>query len=128
MNYYRKPLNKMVDDVKLKIQMGALTLKLSENINKINDLIEFDKSIKKDIDENSNLIKSNVENISKNDDEIYKKGLLITSNNSKIYSHKKRLHIIEKDIKNIPLNSTEITNIRNNLSNIENIIIKIPDI
>ena len=38
--YYRKPINKTVDDVKLKIQMGALTLKLSENINKINGLWE----------------------------------------------------------------------------------------
>ena len=91
--------------------MGALTLKLSENINKINDLIEVDKTIKKDIDDNSNLINSIVENISKNDDEIYKKGLLITSNNTTIYGHKKRLDVIEKDIKNIPLNSTEIINI-----------------
>ena len=47
MNYYRKPINKTVDDVKMKIQMGALTLKLSENINKINDLIEVDENIKK---------------------------------------------------------------------------------
>ena len=73
MNYYRKPMNKTVDNVKLKIQMGALTLKLSENISKINGLIEVDKTIKKDVDENSNLINSNVENISKNDNEIYKK-------------------------------------------------------
>ena len=35
--YYRKPIKRTVDDVKLKVQMGALTLKLSENINKIND-------------------------------------------------------------------------------------------
>ena len=31
MNYYRKPINKTVDDIKLKMQIGALTLKLSEN-------------------------------------------------------------------------------------------------
>ena len=78
--------------------MGAITLKLSENINKINNLIEVDENIKKYVDDNSNLINSNVENISKNDDEIYKKSLLITSNNTAIYSHKKRLDIIEKDI------------------------------
>ena len=27
MNYYRKPINKVVDDVKLKMQLGTLTLK-----------------------------------------------------------------------------------------------------
>ena len=26
MNYYRKPINKFADDVKLKMQLGALTL------------------------------------------------------------------------------------------------------
>ena len=26
MNYYRKPINKVVDDVKLKMQLSALTL------------------------------------------------------------------------------------------------------
>ena len=121
-NYYRKPINKIVNDVKLKMLIGALTVKITENINRINDLIEVDKSIKKDIDNNSNLINSNVENISNNDDKIYKKCLLISSNNISIYGHKKRLGVIEKDIKNIPLNSTEIVYIENNLSNIENTI------
>ena len=27
MNYYRKPINKVANDVKLKMQLGALTLK-----------------------------------------------------------------------------------------------------
>ena len=49
MNYYRKPIEKTLNDVKFKIQMGALTLKLSKNINKINDLLEVVKNIKKDI-------------------------------------------------------------------------------
>ena len=57
--YYRKPINKTVNDVKLKMQMGALTLKLSENINKIDDLVKVDENIKKDIVNNSNLINSN---------------------------------------------------------------------
>ena len=43
--YYRKPINKTVDDVKLRMQIGASTLKLSENINKMNDLIEVDENI-----------------------------------------------------------------------------------
>ena len=46
MNYYRKPINKVVNDVKLKMQLGALTLKLNENNNKIDDLIGIDKNIK----------------------------------------------------------------------------------
>ena len=49
MNYYRKPINKTIDDVKLKMQIGTLTVKITENINKINDLLEVDKVIKKDI-------------------------------------------------------------------------------
>ena len=80
------------------MQIGALTVKITENINKINNLLEVDKNIKNDIADNSNLINSNKENISKNDNEIYKKGLLITSNDISIYGHKKRLDIIEKDI------------------------------
>ena len=75
MNYYRKPIEKTVNDVKSKMKIAALTLKLSENNNKIDDLLYVDKNIKKDIGDNLNLINSNKENISKNDDEIYKKRL-----------------------------------------------------
>ena len=46
-DYYRKTVNNTANDVKLKMQMAAFTLKLSENINKINDLLEVDKNIKK---------------------------------------------------------------------------------
>ena len=66
MNYYRKPINKVIDNVKLKMQLGALTLKLSENNNKINDLIGVDKNIKKDISSNSGLIDTNTSSISSN--------------------------------------------------------------
>ena len=88
--YYRKIVNNTVNDVKFKMRMGALTLKLSKNINKINDLFKVDEDIKKGIGDNLNLIYSNKENISKNDNETYKKGLLINSNNISIYGHKKR--------------------------------------
>ena len=40
------------------MQMSAFTLKLSENINEINDLLEVDKDIKKDIVNNSNSIEN----------------------------------------------------------------------
>ena len=63
MNYYRKPINKVVDDVKSKIQLGALTLKISENNNKIDDLIGVDKNIKKDIISNATKININTSNI-----------------------------------------------------------------
>ena len=66
MNYYRKPINKTVDDVKLKMQIGALTVKITENINKINDLLEVDKNIKKDVSDNSNSIKNMNNNITNN--------------------------------------------------------------
>ena len=49
MNYYRKPI---ANDVKLKIQLIALTLKLSENNKEIDDLIEVDRNIKKDVSNN----------------------------------------------------------------------------
>ena len=53
MNYYRKPIDKVANDVKLKMQLGALTLKLSENNKKIDDLIGVDKNIKKDVSSNA---------------------------------------------------------------------------
>ena len=116
MNYYRKPIEKTINDVKLKMQIGALTLKLSENINKISDLLKVDEDIKKDIGDNLNLTNSNKENISKNDNEIYKKDLLISSNNISIYGHKNRLDVIEKDIKKIDLNM-DVTNLKNDIKN-----------
>ena len=65
-DYYRKTVNNTVNDVKLKMQMAGFTLKLSENINKINDLLEVDKNIKKDIVDNSNKIVSMNESITNN--------------------------------------------------------------
>ena len=65
-DYYRKTVNKVVNDVKLKMQLGALTLKLNENNNKIDDLIGVDKNIKKDVSSNSGLIDTNTSNISSN--------------------------------------------------------------
>ena len=63
MNYYRKPIDKVANDVKLKMQLGALTLKISENNNKIDDLIGVDKNIKKDIISNTTKIDTNTSNI-----------------------------------------------------------------
>ena len=57
-DYYRKTVNNTANDIKLKMQTAAFTLKLNENINKINDLLEVDKNVKKDIVNNSNSIKN----------------------------------------------------------------------
>ena len=57
-NYYRKTINNTANDIKLKMQIGALTLKLSENNDKIDNLLEVDKDIKKDVSDNSNNIKN----------------------------------------------------------------------
>ena len=70
MNYYRKPIYKVANDVKLKMQIAALTLKISENNNKIDDLIGVDKNIKKDISSNSGLISTTESAISTNSEQI----------------------------------------------------------
>ena len=70
-DYYRKTVNNTDNDVKLKMQMAAFTLKLSENINKINDLLEVDKNIKKDIVNNSNSIKNVNKDVTNNLNRIY---------------------------------------------------------
>ena len=48
------------------MQLGALTLKISENINKIDNLLEVDKNIKKDVSSNSGKIDTNKNDISSN--------------------------------------------------------------
>ena len=58
MNYYRKNVDNTTNDLKLKMQMAAFTLKVSENNDKIDDLLKADKDIKKDISDNSNTIKN----------------------------------------------------------------------
>ena len=92
MNYYRKPINKVIDDVKLKMQLGALTLKISENNNKIDDLIGVDENIKKDVSSNSGKITTNESAISINleqindiksilqKSEIFKKNIVLKTN------------------------------------------------
>ena len=66
MNYYRKTINKVVDDVKLKMQISALTLKISENNNKIHSLLVVDKNIIKDVSTNTSKIDTNESDISSN--------------------------------------------------------------
>ena len=58
MNYYRKNVNNTTNDLKFKMQIAAFTLKVSENNDKIDDLLKANKDIKKDITDNSNSIKN----------------------------------------------------------------------
>ena len=57
--YYRKNVNDTANDVKLKMQIAALTLKLGENNDKTDDLLEVDKNIKKHVDDNYNISQIN---------------------------------------------------------------------
>ena len=73
MNYYRKPVNKAIDDIKLKMQIGALTLKLSENngnissnLSKINTNTSDISNSKTDISSNLSKINTNTLDISSN--------------------------------------------------------------
>ena len=101
--YYRKTVNNTADDIKLKMQIGALTVKITENINKINDLLEVDKNIKKDIVNDSNKI---------------------VSMNESITNNFNRISIIDKNIKfktdtinsNIDEIKSTLTNVKNDVS------------
>ena len=106
MNYYRKPLNKVVDDVKLKIQLGALTLKISENNNKIDDLIGVDKNIKKDVSSNTSKI------------DAYKTSLNLintntTNNSNDISNNLTKINEIKADLSNIDFDSNNKYSIEN---------------
>ena len=81
--YYRKPINKTVNDVKSKMQIAALTLKLSENNDKIDDLLEVDKNIKNYISSNLIKIGANETNISSNLTKICANETNISSNSKK---------------------------------------------
>ena len=110
MDYYRKPINKVVNDVKLKMQLGALTLKLSENNDKIDDLIGVDKNIKKDISSNSGLIDANTSNISSNLGKISTNKGNISSNLSKLNNIENNLILVD-DIYNetFPISRFSVT-------------------
>ena len=114
MNYYRKPIDKVANDVKLKIQLGALTLKLSENNKKIDDLIGVDKNIKKDVSSNTSKIGNNKSDISTNSGQISTNTSSISTNSGQIST----------DISSISTNSGQIStntsSISTNLEKIDN--------
>ena len=113
-DYYRKTVNKVVNDVKLKMQLSALTLKLSENNNKIDDLIVVDKYIKKDLSSNTSKIGDNKNDISTNSG-------LISTNTSSILTNS---GLISTNTSSILTNSNLInsntSSISTNLKKIDN--------
>ena len=119
MNYYRKPINKVVNDVKLKMQLGALTLKL-------NDLIGVDKNIKKDISTNTGKIDDNKSDISDNSSLISTNTGAISTNLEKIDDNINAIKLINKNSqdnsKDISTNSSQIsTNTKSISTNLEKI-------
>ena len=114
MNYYRKPIDKVANDVKLKIQLGALTLKLSENNKKIDDLIGVDKNIKKDVSFNTSKIDNNKSNISTNSGQISTNTSSISTNSAQISTNTGAISTNSGQISTntgaISTNSTKIDN------------------
>ena len=114
MNYYRKPINKVVNDVKLKMQLGALTLKLSENNKKIDDLIGVDKNIKKDVSSNKGLIDTNTSNISTNSGRIITNKSAISTKLEQISTNTSSIstnsNLINSNTKSISTNLEKIDN------------------
>ena len=111
-DYYRKTVNNTANDIKLKMQMAAFTLKLTENIDKINDLLKVNEDIKKDISSNLTKIDSNESNISSNLTKIGSNESNISSNLSKIDSNESN---ISSNLSKIDSNES---NISSNLSKI----------
>ena len=115
MNYYRKPINKVIDNVKLKMQLGALILKMSENNNKIDDLLEADKNIKNNISNNT----TKIENISSNLGIINTNKSNISSNLSKIGNNENN---ISSNLGMINTNKNDISSNLNQINDIKSIL------
>ena len=123
MNYYRKSVDNVVDNIKLKMQMAAFTLKLNENNDKIDDLLEVDKNIKKDISDNSNSIKNMKNEIDLKFGDLYNK-TYIDHKLDNIYD---KTEINDKNSKldrNIVLFNTNLTNHIDKYSNEKKILMK----
>ena len=116
MNYYRKPIDKTIDDVKLKMQIGTLTVKITENINKINDLLEVDKNIKKDVIDNSNSIKNMKNEISDKVDNLLSDNYYDKNDINLKFGDLYNKTYIDHKLDNI-YDKTYINNLSNNLYN-----------
>ena len=125
---YRKTVNNTVNDVKLKMKMAAFTLKLSDNINEIDNLIQKDNEINKNLQNNVVLINSNKDitetnknNISENLNSIDLIKPKISSNYVLSNINKSKLDlksdIIDKQTSKLNEIDTNLININTNISN-----------
>ena len=94
MNYYRKPINKTVDDVKLKMQIGSLILRLSEN--------------NENISSNTSDISSNLSKINTNRDDIASNLITLNNIDNDLFSLRGRINTHQNDIQNINSNINTI--------------------
>ena len=115
-DYYRKTVNKVVNDVKLKMQLGALTLKLNENNNKIDDLIGVDKNIKKDVSTNTGKIDSNINAIKLVNKNSQDNRADISTNSGQINTNTEFILTNSENINNIDKIKSNLNNIKNDLS------------
>ena len=90
MNYYRKTVNNVVDNIKLKMQIGTLTLKLSENNGNISSNLTK-------IGNNETNISSNLTKIGNNETNISSNLTKIGNNESNISSNLTKINAIEEN-------------------------------
>ena len=100
MNYYRKTVDNTANDLKLKMQMGALTLKLSENNGNISSNTSLIDTNKSNISSNTSLIDTNKNNISSNTSLIDTNKNNISSNTSLIDTNKNNISTLKTDVSN----------------------------
>ena len=117
MNYFRKTVDNVVDNVKLKMQMGALTLKLSENNGNISSNLSKINTNTSDISNNYNISQINKKKSEFNTS-------LIDTNRDNIASNLTTLNNIDNDLVSlrgrINTHQNDIQNINSNINAIEN--------
>ena len=124
MNYYRKPIIKVIDNVKLKMQMAAFTLKLSENNGNISSNLSKINTNTSDISNNYNISQINKKKSEFNTS-------LIDTNRDNIASNLTTLNNIDNDLISlrgrINTHQNDIQNINSNINAIEENNLKISD-
>ena len=119
MNYYRKTVDNVVDNVKLKMQ----TLKLSENNGNISSNTSLIDTNKNNISSNTSLIDTNKNNISSNTSLIDTNKNNISSNTSLIDTNKNNVSsntsLIDTNKNNISSNTSLIDTNKNNISTLK---------
>ena len=124
MNYYRKTVDNTANDLKLKMQMGVLTLKLSENNGNISSNLSKINTNTSDISNNYNFTQTNKKKSEFNTS-------LIDTNRDNIASNLTTLNNIDNDLISlrgrINTHQNDIQNINSNINAIEENNLKISD-